>query len=80
MDKKIIVIIILAILLIGTLGFIGYNKYSEYKQSEQIELIQHGYSQAVIQIAQLASQCEAVPLTIDNQSINLIAVECLQRD
>lgn len=74
MNKQTITIIILSILLVGTLGYIGYDKYSE---PEQIELVQYGYYQAILQVAQLVSTCEQVPLTIDNQTINLIAVECL---
>ena len=77
MKKQIMIIIILAILLVGTFGYLGYNKYTEYKQTEQIELVQYGYSQALMQIAQMASKCEVIPLNIGNQTINLIAIECL---
>lgn len=40
-----------------------------------------GYNYALQQLFALASppQCQQVPITIENQTINLIAVECLQQ-
>lgn len=43
-----------------------------------VQGIQQGYEEAVIQLAQQVSTCEQVPLRIGNQSINVIAVGCLQ--
>ena len=41
---------------------------------------QYGYEQAIIQVAGKAAGCEQVPLISQNQSINIVAVECLQQD
>ncbi len=38
-----------------------------------------GYSYAILAIMQKAITCEQIPLTAGNQTINLIAVECLQQ-
>ena len=37
-----------------------------------------GVQYAIFSIMQQAAQCQTVPLTFGNQTINLIAVECLQ--
>ena len=79
--KKTLVIIGLVVLLVGTFGFIGVRKYGEIKNQVQLEVFQqgaqYGYEQAVVQIAGMAVACEQVPLRIENETINMIAVECL---
>ena len=83
MKKQIIVIIALLILLVGTFCYIGVVKYSDYKEQKNLGMFQqgaqYGYEQAVIQTIQMAVTCEQVPLRIENQTINMIAVECLQQ-
>ena len=70
-----IIIIILVTLLIISVGYIIQDKYVEYKFQQGVSL---GYQQAIIDIIQKAIKCQTIPLTIKNQTINLIAVECLQ--
>ncbi len=45
-------------------------------------LVIQGYNQGaqdvIVQIAQQATTCQQVPLRIGNQTINIVAVECLQ--
>jgi len=83
MKKILIITIILAILLVSTIGYIIIDKYQEKKQKEQVDVFQqgaqYGYEQAIIQIMQQAVTCQQVPLTIRNQTINIIAVGCLQQ-
>ena len=83
MQKQKIIIIVLGALLVLTAGYIGLGKYNNWKQEGQIEVFQqgaqYGYEQAVIQITQQAVTCEQVPLRVENQTINMIAVECLQQ-
>jgi len=38
-----------------------------------------GVQDAILAIMQRAVQCQQVPLTFQNQTINLVAVECLQQ-
>jgi len=83
MNKSKTITIILAISLVLALGYIGIGKYSAYKQEKELGVFQqgaqYGYEQAVVQIAGMAVSCEQVPLQIENQTINMIAVECLQQ-
>jgi len=82
MNKQIIAIVVLSALLISAIGYIGVNKYQQNRQQEQLSIYQQGmqagYEQAVIQLVQQALTCQQVPINIQNQTINLIAVECLQ--
>jgi len=81
MKKILIITIILAILLVSAISYIIIDKYQEKKQREQIEIYQqwaqYGYEQAIIQIMQQVVTCQQVPLRIENQTINIIAIGCL---
>ena len=83
MKKIVIAVIVLSILLFGTMSYIGYSFYSDAKLQEQMEIYQSGaqvgYEQAVSQIVQMAASCQQVPLRVGNQTVNIIAVECLQQ-
>jgi len=63
-------------------GYISINKYQQNRQQEQLSIYQQGmqagYEQAIIQLVQQAVTCQQVPINVQNQTINLIAVECLQ--
>ncbi len=82
MNKQTTAIIILSVLLILAASYIGVNKYQQNKQQEQLSIyqqgIQAGYEQAITQLVQQAVTCQQVPVSVQNQTINLIAVECLQ--
>lgn len=73
---------VVGVLVVGILGYVGIGKYSEVKEGNQLEIFQegaqYGYEQAVVQVVQLAVTCEPVPLRIENQTLNMIAVDCLQ--
>lgn len=85
MKGTFIAIIVLSVLLVGALGFIGYNYFVNAKVNRETLIYQtgykqgatEGYSQAVFQIMQLASKCEAVPLKYENQTMELVWVNCL---
>ena len=81
--------IILGIMLLVAVAYILFDFWqeSEYKKNFEIyeQGAQYGYEQALYQLASQAVTCEPVPLQINklgnqtvNQTINLIAVECLQ--
>ena len=74
-NKQKTIIIILGILLIISVGYIIQDKYVEYRFQQGASL---GYQQAIIDIIQRATTCQTIPLTIENKTINLIAMECLQ--
>jgi len=76
------IILVLIILLVLTVGYIVFSKYSDWKQEKDLERFQQGsqqgYEQAIIQIVQQAATCQQVPLRVEDQTINIIAVDCLQ--
>lgn len=73
-------LIVLVLLVVGAFSYIGYDKYLEMDQEKQILVFNQGTEYAVVQIMQSAVTCQQVPLTMGNQTINLIAVECLQQE
>jgi|SRR3989338_1727989 len=82
MKIQTVIIVILSILLLATLGYIGTQYYLS-KQVEKQNLVmqqgyQAGYQQAVSQLLQEAAKCQPVPVTLKNQTVRLIAVDCLQ--
>ena len=81
-NKQTIIIIILVILLLLVVGYFGIGQYSKTREQKQITLLQQGaqigYTQAELQLYNEAVKCNQVPVTIQNQTINVIAVECLQ--
>ena len=82
-DSKKIAILVLLFLLIIAVGYIAFDKIKERKLQEQIEIYQqgaqYGYEQAIIQIVQQAVTCNEVPLRVENETINMIASECLEK-
>ena len=81
--KLVITVLILLVLLIAALVYIGYGVYTAKvvanQQANMIQGAQLGYEQAIAQIFQGAGACQQVPITYNNQTINIIAVECLQQ-
>ena len=80
--KKNVLIIILAVLLVVALIFIGYSFYSQSKTQRQTVLLQQGAqigsTNTIVYLYSEAVKCNQVPVTVQNQTINLVAVECLQ--
>lgn len=71
-------ILIVLVLILGglvTYSFVAKPAISGYAVKSQTQ----GYEFAILNIAQAAAQCQQVPLRVGNQTINLIAVECLQQ-
>jgi len=77
------IILALAILLILAISYIGVGKYNQRQMQKQVLVyqqgLQAGYQQAIIQIMQQAVTCQQVPLFAQNQTMNIVAVECLQK-
>ena len=75
--------VVMIVLLVLAFGYIGYSAYSDWKSEQELGIYQQGaqvgYEQAVSQMFQQAGSCQQVPLTMQNQTINIIAVECLQQ-
>ena len=77
MDKKTITIIVMGIMILIGLCLFLIPKYNLNQQQEGFQI---GYQQAKIDIIQMAVTCQQVPILLGNQTINLIAVECLQQN
>jgi len=83
-NKKDLLIISLIAVIILMLGFFAYMflvrpAINGFIINEQNRGIEYGAQQTVITIAQQAATCNPVPLTVGNDTINLIAIECLQQ-
>ena len=81
-DGKMVVIMVLAAALVITIGYIGVGKYQETQTQKQLAVYQQGMQagieQTIVQLVQQVSTCQQVPVIVGNQTINVIAVECLQ--
>ena len=70
-------IIIVIVLLLGVISYAfllrpALNSYVIKSQNQ-------GVQYALLSIMQQAATCQTVPLTFGNQTINIVAVECLQQ-
>ncbi len=74
---SLIVAIILGVLLIVALGYIGYGFYTTARYNEQVQVYQAGYEYAISQIMQQTGSCQSVPLMSGNQTLTIVAIECL---
>ena len=79
-NKKLVIFsIAVVVLLVLAVGYIGFGIYSEKQLQKQILVYQQGVQAAITQIYQSAAppNCQQVPIFFNNQTINIIAVECL---
>jgi len=74
--KLVTVLVLVIILLAAVILYIAVLKpaISGYAVDRRVE----GYQSAVVTLMQLAATCQQVPLIYGNQTINVIAVDCLQ--
>jgi len=79
-DKTRITITLLVVLVVLLVGFVVYSfviqpaiqGYAVQRQTEGVQI-------AVSEILKVVAQCQAFPLTVGNQTINLVALECLKQ-
>lgn len=73
----ILILVIIALLVVIAYAFVVNPAITAHVIKSQTQ----GYEYAIVQIAQTAGypSCQQVPLRIGNQTVNLIAVECLQQ-
>lgn len=81
MTNRITILIVALLLIIVVLGGIVLYSFLVKPQISgyTVEKQQQGIDFAVVSILQRAAQCQTVPLTYENVTLNLIAVECLQQ-
>lgn len=79
MNKTKLTISILVIALVLVSGLYIYDQYKEHQQERDIQVFQAGAEAQIIDIIKVVAQCkETYPITIQNQTITLVAYECLQ--
>ena len=80
--KKNAVIIVLILLLVVVGGYVALDLFNTYQSEQQLSVYQQGavagYEQAIVPVIQQASSCQQVPLYVGNQSVNIVAVDCLR--
>lgn len=76
-DKLILILVSVIVVLLIVLAFVFLVRPAMNGMVVQGQ--NQGYTYAFQQIFSLAAQCQQVPITYENQTINLIAVECLQK-
>ena len=69
---------VLAILLVLAGGYIGYDQFQKRNLALYQQGVQAGYQNAVVQLFEHASACEQVPVVVKDETINMIAVHCLE--
>ena len=74
----VLVACVLAVLLFASVVYICVVKYKAAKQGREKELLTQGYEYAIYQLMQQAVTCQPVSVSLQNQTIQMIAVECLQ--
>jgi len=71
-------VVILALLLVIAIGYIVFDKYRARVVQKEIGIYQQGMQAAIAYLYQQAGSCKQVPITVENQTINVVAVECLK--
>lgn len=81
-ETRTAIIIILALLLSSAVAYIAEDKYHQFQDTQRAlgaqEGFKEGYQKAILEISQLASTCQQVPLVIGNTTLNVVAVDCLR--
>lgn len=82
---KIISMIAILILIVGIVGYITFKQGENYnikKNVEKEEIIKNttelAYKQFVATLFNNLKMCQTLPITYDNETINIVAIECLK--
>jgi len=80
-NKTTIAIIILAVLLVAAVTYIGIDTYNKSKTTKENQIFntgtQIGAQNTITFLFQRALTCELTPISVQNQTINLIPPECV---
>ena len=76
-QKVLIVILVAAVIVLA--GYISLDEYNGYFIGNMQTAYAIGYQDAIMQIMTEAAACSPVPVYAGNESLNLVAVECLQQ-
>jgi hypothetical protein len=81
MDKKtkMIVCVLLAAVVVLA-GIVVYGFYNGWLLTQQQYAATYGYQQAILSIVQMSRNCSVVPLTIGNNTYQLVDTNCAQAE
>ena len=74
-----LVIIVLVVLLVLAVMYIAVLKYKEGQAVVFQQGVRIGYEQAISQLIQQVQTCQQVGVNLGNQTVDVIAVECLNK-
>lgn len=77
--KKVLITLLVAVIVIMAAILVYVFLIRPNITGYAVDRQREGYQIAILDIMQQAATCQTVPLTFENQTINLIAVECLQQ-
>jgi choline-glycine betaine transporter len=76
----VMVIVILVLSLFASISYIVIGKYQQKTIEKEFLIYQQGakfgYEQAIMQLFKQTLTCQSVPIRVENQTINIIAIEC----
>jgi len=75
--KKVLITLLVAIIVVMAAILVYIFVIGPNITGYAVDRQREGYQIAILNIMQQATTCQPVPLTFENQTINLIAVECL---
>ena len=74
-------IAVLALLLACSLGYIGLTQYQNSQQQLELGIFQQGQQsgaqQAITYLFQQGATCQPIPVTVQNQTMNMMPSECI---
>ena len=77
--KKVLITLLIAIIVVMAAILVYIFLIRPNITGYAIDNYNQGVEFAIVSIMQRAATCQPVPLTFENQTINLVAVECLQQ-
>ena len=77
-NPKLIIMVLLVLLVLASV-YIVVLKYRERQTIVFQQGISFGYEQAITQLMQQAQTCQQVTINLGNQTLDMIAVDCLKQ-
>ena len=77
-NPKLIITVLLVLLVLASV-YIVVLKYRERQAVVFQQGMNYGYEQAITQLMQRAQTCQQVTINLGNQTLDMIAVDCLKQ-
>ena len=79
MNNKIVIITLSVVVILLALALVNVFIIKPAIEERRVDALNEGISYAVFTIMTEVSTCKVMPLTFQNQTIEIVAVECLQQ-